>query len=915
MTIDRLPLIQSYAPLQNAVATSQLPLSVGAPQTIALEPETFQLRLIANLTRKLLLPSRPPCLLRAPTGSGKTFVISRVIEDVCASRPTIWLWFVPFVNLVQQTEDALASNCPTLAPVMLSRGRNQDARAGMVLLSTAQGVGRAKDRNMQYAADDDDSTRSMNAFIARARAQGLNIGVVVDEAHIGLDTTTEFGRFVNWLNPEFLIMATATPNDERLTRFLAESGRAGLESFAASRDEVVAARLNKRYIDAVIYDIRESIRSVTDLRATVLRQAWGRSQRIKSMLKGDGVPLVPLLLVQVANGAETVEQAERELMQLCGVPPAVIAKHSSDDPDPVMMAAIANDTTKEVLIFKQSAGTGFDAPRAFVLASTKLVNDADFAMQFIGRVMRVPHQLRRRYAKPSHIPAELDTAYIYLADAEAQGGFEAAVQATTSVKSQLEGQTEKLVVRRTQSGALSYTNRPTSQPPMFFDGPTPTDIAYGAAPAMHTPEARSSGPAQQHLFEDSSAGTNLVQLDQIDRGSAPIASASASQPATRETLLQQLREKGIQAHPRRTDLRGLPAALLTEQRPELDSMASISQKVAADLHLSESLISKGVSVAFNRLIEKEVHTELVSGDRDEADVNIVMDRNALASEAAKALRVLSQIEDQDIRLIVKIIAERLTPAVSSEATRSGIHLDERTLRGLARDAAHWSIRSESQTLVESLQDAIAEHTTVQLAEPLPDVMLFPMTIGLLPSRKNIFAVMPPSSDDVVRQELVLVLDERLMMDDRVVTISETPIRLAKFDQALSLNGEERHFAEALDRADFVDWWHRNPDRKSYSVRIVRSDHQHYFYPDFVVGVSIGSSAAIRLIETKESTKDASRKSRREPKHYGKVLFITKDGGRYCLVNTDGSLGPVVNFDDLGSLKDALERSSKGEAKA
>ena len=54
-------------------------------------------------------------------------------------------------------------------------------------------------------------------------------------------------------------------------------------------------------------------------------------------------------------------------------------------PDPVLMAAIANDTSKEVLIFKQSAGTGFDAPRAFVLASTKSVNDADFAMQFIGR--------------------------------------------------------------------------------------------------------------------------------------------------------------------------------------------------------------------------------------------------------------------------------------------------------------------------------------------------------------------------------------------------------------------------------------------------------------------------------------------------------------------------------------------------
>lgn len=115
---------------------------------------------------------------------------------------------------------------------------------------------------------------------------------------------------------------------------------------------------------------------------------------------------------------------------------------------------IANDARKEVLIFKQSAGTGFDAPRAFVLASTKSVNDADFAMQFIGRVMRVSRPIREAFPKPTAIPADLDTAYVYLADAEAQRGFEAAVQASSAVRSQLEGQTKKLLVRQTVSGAV-----------------------------------------------------------------------------------------------------------------------------------------------------------------------------------------------------------------------------------------------------------------------------------------------------------------------------------------------------------------------------------------------------------------------------------------------------------------------------
>jgi len=581
-----------------------------------------------------------------------------------------------------------------------------------------------------------------------------------------------------------------------------------------------------------------------------------------------------------------------------------------------MMAAISNDSTKEVLIFKQSAGTGFDAPRAFVLASTKLVNDADFAMQFIGRVMRVPHQVRVRFTKPAAIPAELDTAYVYLADAEAQGGFEAAVQATSAVKSQLEGQTEKLVARRTQSGALSYTNRPTSQPPMFFDGPVPADVNYTEAASTPMPASHAPGSAQPQLFGDfadnTATATDFAGLDQVDREPAVgrVALSKALLPASRADLLQLLREQGIQPHQRRADLESLPTAFLTEQRPELDNMTAISQRVADELPLSETVINKAVSVAFNRLTEKEVHTELVSGDRDEADVNIVMDRNALASEAAKALRVLSQIEDQDIRLIVKAIAARLTPAIRAEAALSGIEVDDRALLRLARDAAHWCIRSESQTILESLQDAIAEHTTVESADALPDVMLFPMSIGLLPSRKNIFSVMPPSSVDVARQEQALLLDERRLMDDRVLVIMGETTRLAKFDQAVALNGEERQFAEALDRADFVNWWHRNPDRKAYSVRIVRADHQHYFYPDFVVAVTIEESRTIRLIETKDSTKDAARKSRREPKHYGKVMFITKDGGRYCLVKDDGSLGPAVNFDDLAALRDALGKSAK-----
>ncbi|MEO7623810.1 MAG: DEAD/DEAH box helicase family protein [Gallionella sp.] len=892
-----------------------------AAQSAAIEPEAFQTGLIEGMTRALLRESVPPCLLRAPTGSGKTFIISRVLEVVSAERPTLWLWFVPFVNLVQQTEDALAANCAGLVPVMLSRGRNQDARAGMVLLSTAQGVARAVDRKMGYDSNADDDMRTLAAFVARARVQGLSIGLVVDEAHIGLDKTTEFGKFAHWLNADFLIMATATPKDERLLEFLQQAGKSAFENFAASRDEVVNARLNKRYIEAVVYDLRQSVQTVADLKSTVLRQAWKRSQRIKRQLQAAGVNLTPLLLVQVANGGKTVEEAELDLIKLCGVHPALIGKHSSDDPDPVLMAAIANDSSKEVLIFKQSAGTGFDAPRAFVLASTKSVNDADFAMQFIGRVMRVSRPIREAFPKPNPIPADLDTAYVYLADAEAQRGFEAAVQASSAVKSQLEGQTEKLLVRQTVSGAVVYTNRETPQAPLMYDLPLPGE-ATTDFPAR-APDFSPAGP-QQSLFgslpvmpgvpDDGYALDEVLYALDAALG-APSASAASRKhdaPRSEAELLELLKEKGIRAYPRHTNIRNLPRALKRERRPLMQDMARVSEAVATRLPISDELKRNAVRAALNRLKEKEVHTELTKGVRHEEEVQVITDRSALAREAIGILRGLPQVEDEDVRIIVEVLASRLHQLIEDEFA----YLDEEArpqqaeLKRCARDAAHWVIRREAQGIAELMQSIVAEFTTLEEAEPLPDLMVFPSALSLSASRKNIYGVLPPSEDDLARIESLLMLDEREWLADRKMVLTSGELSIGKYDSLLKLNGEERDFAKALDRADFVEWWHRNPDRKPYAVKLVRGEHQNYFHPDFVVCLSHlpGDVPVTRLIETKENTKDAARKARRIPKYYGKVLFLTKDQSRLCVVNDDGSLGTSLDWDDLLPVQEWLRAS-------
>lgn len=889
-----------------SIAHTTKPLeSIQMPaQSASMQPEEFQTQLIDNMASALLRWPSPPCLLRAPTGSGKTYVIGQVLERVSTDRNVVWFWFVPFVTLLAQTEDSLRAHTVGLLPYGLLSGRNQDAHAGMVLLSTAQAVARAQWRTKGYDADGDDETRTLAAFVARARGQGLQVGLVVDEAHIGLDRGTEFGKFAHWLKADYLVMATATPKDDRLNEFLGNAGYSAQVNFPVGRDVVVNARLNKKYIEAVVYSLGETMAHVADLRRTVLRQSWRRNSRIKKALASAGIKLVPLLLVQVANGDKTVEEAADDLMRICGIPPEAIGKHTSDEPDPMGMASIANDMGKEVLIFKQSAGTGFDAPRAFVLASTKPVNDADFAMQFIGRVMRVARPVRDACVRFQEIPSSLNTAYVYLGNAQAQAGFQDAVRASIEVKTQLEGQTEKLQVRQTAAGAVVFTNKPTDQEPLVYDLSSPPVRFHPGAPN----EPFANGTAYSQFGKTPDLWSQPADDDLDEMVPSPVKAVTANkrkEPRSAVELIEALDERGLRAYRRKHPLPKLGTALKTEEKPQLEDMSEISRAVASRLVISDGLRTQAVKAAFNRIKDIERHTELTTGDDYTEEIQVFTDRSALAREALATLKELPQAEEEDYKIIVKVLASRFEAAIADEVENMPAESQPSAteLSRLTRDAAHWVIRKNAQDLKEDMFSEIARRAKLVDAKPLPDVMVFPKGISLEHSVKNIYGVMPPTREDGERVQHETMIDDRAWLTDRVFNFAEGEFVLGHFDYTWFGNSLESSFARALDTADFVLWWHRNPAKKQYSVRVVRAENDNYFYPDFVVCVkhNPADDPMPRLLETKEDTKDAARKAKHSPASYGKVLFLTPDGTRMKWVNDDGSLGDVLDFTDMKSV--------------
>jgi len=341
-------------------------------------------------------------------------------------------------------------------------------------------------------------------------------------------------------------------------------------------------------------------------------------------------------------------------------------------------------------------------------------------------------------------------------------------------------------------------------------------------------------------------------------------------------------------------------------------MSEVSRTAALRVALSAELIRNAVRVALNRLTEKEVHTELTGNVRSERDVSVITDRNALARAARSALQSIPTCEEEDVDVIVEVLAERLQTSIDEawEVLDEELRPDLRTRLRQARDGAHWAAYKQREALAEIIQALVATETQLDDAEPLPDAMLFPNEVPLTASPKNIYGTLPPGDDEMRQAEAVIFAEQAALMKERLVQCTDGTLRVSPFDRGLRLNDSERTFAKSLDRAEFVEWWHRNPDRKGYGVRLVRGDSRHYFWPDFVVCLKHlpGDEPLPRLVETKHDTKDASHKAGRTPLHYGKVLFLTRDKGLLRIVNDDGSLGIALDQDDLKGLLEWMRNS-------
>jgi superfamily II DNA or RNA helicase len=655
-------------------------------------------------------------LLEAPTGAGKTLIAGHLIEKFSANEGVVWFWFAPFKGVTGQTASALRAELPGLRLRELSEDRQAaDSRTGDVFVTTWQTVAtKAKDnRNVHRPGE---MNLTVEELVAGLRDKKLRVGVVVDEAHhgfFGAGAETQAMKFFREvLRPEYTVLVTATPDDADIARFQQSLGKARLNRITISRHEPVAEGLIKEGVKCVAYFAPPGQEALVDYEDVALRDGVALHNKIKDELKKLRVPLTPLLLVQVDSKDKSAENAKERLKAL-GFTEAQIAVHTAEEPDSGLLA-LANDETREVLVFKMAVALGFDAPRAFTLVSMRAARDEDFGVQLVGRILRVHRRLQSRaYAKT--LPPALRYGYVLLADAEAQTGLDLAgqrinklqteyakVSPTTAIV-QMGGQAHVQVLG--SDGQLRLL--PVTLPP-GFPLPPPGTVVTGEV------QGQPGGDYSGFTLELLTGG--YTPLDLIPEEAKPKSSAAAT-PGSRTARGWSYPLRGDV--PRRFKTQVIsPDNDVTEEECAQKFIVS-SQEILRAL-VAKVKVEKRTLELFTHQIELEF-------------TNAAMDPEQAARIAYK---VLTKNESFDARELRRALLKKL------KATLSELAMDE---AGDGKQVAHMLnviLCARPDLLVQAQKAALAKHFEVaETEESLPTAL--ENESPLPASRLNVYKIMPP----------------------------------------------------------------------------------------------------------------------------------------------------------------------------
>lgn len=356
-----------------------------------MELKNFQYETVLKL-KDAMNASVQNVVLKSPTGSGKTLMLTYFMNDFCRSFPkTVFVWLTPGKgNLEEQSKKKMDmyfpnANTKLIGDVMTAGFEENDCCFINWEMLTKSGNNALKEGER----------KNFKEHVETARENGLIFKVIVDESH--QNDSIKAKEIIDLFGANKIIRASATPKNVTDAMLI-----------EVKEEDVIAEGLIKKLL-IVNEDIqqKENVKNEIEF---LLEKAVAKQNALHNEYLKIHAYINPLIVVQIPNKNDVLlDQVERyfeskEISYENGSLAVWLSEKKEN------LEGIENLNSLPVaVIIKQAIATGWDCPRAHILVKLRDNMSEIFEIQTIGRIRRMPEAV--------HYENDLlDNCYLYTFD-------------------------------------------------------------------------------------------------------------------------------------------------------------------------------------------------------------------------------------------------------------------------------------------------------------------------------------------------------------------------------------------------------------------------------------------------------------------------------------------------------------------